>query len=210
MDQARLAIEVQHPRCPFCRDAVLPAEEKVACGACMGWTHAACFEEAQRRCGACGGGPAETAPRASGAAPAGAAARPLDERWRRLDARWRDEDHLRGFRRAVLAAASGAPGRIAAAVLAVVALAAFVIALPTLPLDAISVVLAGVLVVLVVLALLFAHWRRLTERPSWLRLGSRAPRRAAPPAAAGEEKEGARKEDGAPVGPLPRPLGEEP
>ncbi|MBX3466573.1 MAG: hypothetical protein KF878_06705 [Planctomycetes bacterium] len=198
MDQARLAIEVQHPRCPFCRDAVLPGDEKVACSACMGWTHAVCFEETHRRCGACGGGAAApAASAASGTAPAGEAARPLAERWRRLDSRWRDARQ----------GTPVAPALIAKTVLAVLAVA-LVIALLALPLETISGVLAGVLVVL---ALLFAHRRRLTERPSWLRLARRTPRPAAEPATSeGKGKEGAWKKDGGPAGPLPRPLDEEP
>lgn len=80
MEQPRHGIEVQHLRCPFCRDAVLPRDEKVACGACMGWTHSACLAEGGGRCAACGGDVASS--------PVSGARSPLVERWRRLGTRW--------------------------------------------------------------------------------------------------------------------------
>lgn len=47
---------VEHPRCPFCHDAVRPGDEdKQACGACMAWHHAACWGE-HGGCAGCGAG----------------------------------------------------------------------------------------------------------------------------------------------------------
>ena len=43
---------IQHPRCPFCHDAVAPEDEKAACAACMAWHHRECWAEAGA-CGAC-------------------------------------------------------------------------------------------------------------------------------------------------------------
>ena len=43
---------VQHPRCPYCRDAVQPEDPKAACDACMTWHHAECWE-GLGRCAAC-------------------------------------------------------------------------------------------------------------------------------------------------------------
>lgn len=54
-------LHLQHPRCPFCHDAVQPgATEKVACQACMAWHHGPCWAE-HGGCAACGEGrPAAT------------------------------------------------------------------------------------------------------------------------------------------------------
>lgn len=46
-------IEVDGPRCPFCREALRQDEEKVGCPGCMGWQHAACARENRNRCAAC-------------------------------------------------------------------------------------------------------------------------------------------------------------
>jgi len=48
---------VQHPRCPFCRESVAPADAKAACDQCMAWHHAECWGE-HGRCSACGAGSA--------------------------------------------------------------------------------------------------------------------------------------------------------
>jgi hypothetical protein len=41
-----------HPRCPYCRDAVRPQDAKRACETCMAWQHRACWEE-HPRCSSC-------------------------------------------------------------------------------------------------------------------------------------------------------------
>jgi len=46
-------VSVKHSRCPYCHDEVLPASEKTACDACMGWSHSACWAE-HGACAACG------------------------------------------------------------------------------------------------------------------------------------------------------------
>ncbi len=75
------ALGVQHPRCPFCHEAVTPAEpHKRACGACMGWHHDACWQE-HGGCAACGaGGGASAARRPSSPTSAKAGARPARRR----------------------------------------------------------------------------------------------------------------------------------
>ncbi|MCO5167292.1 MAG: hypothetical protein M9894_13155 [Planctomycetes bacterium] len=43
---------VQHPRCPFCHEAVRPDHTKAACDGCMAWQHGACWDD-HGRCAAC-------------------------------------------------------------------------------------------------------------------------------------------------------------
>jgi hypothetical protein len=52
--ETEIDAEVHHPRCPYCHEAVTPAdEEKRSCGSCMAWHHAECWDEHQG-CAACG------------------------------------------------------------------------------------------------------------------------------------------------------------
>ncbi len=47
------AILVEHPRCPFCHDAIGPADEATPCLTCRAWQHSDCASEGRGRCGAC-------------------------------------------------------------------------------------------------------------------------------------------------------------
>jgi hypothetical protein len=53
MEREHLEIEVEHPRCPYCKDAVQPEQEKSSCHGCMAWHHAECWDE-HGACSACG------------------------------------------------------------------------------------------------------------------------------------------------------------
>lgn len=53
MDLTRLPILVEHPRCPFCHDAIGPADEATPCLTCRAWQHTDCAAEGVGRCGAC-------------------------------------------------------------------------------------------------------------------------------------------------------------
>jgi hypothetical protein len=55
-------VRVEHPRCPFCHEAVRPEEEKAACLHCMAWQHGECWRELGERCGSCRRSRYETAP----------------------------------------------------------------------------------------------------------------------------------------------------
>lgn len=46
-------VQVRHPACPFCKEAVEPSMDKAACEGCMAWQHAACWTE-HGSCAACG------------------------------------------------------------------------------------------------------------------------------------------------------------
>ncbi len=48
-----MTVQVQHPRCPFCHDPVVPSDGKAACDRCMSWHHVDCWAEGGR-CAACG------------------------------------------------------------------------------------------------------------------------------------------------------------
>ncbi|MEZ6185445.1 MAG: hypothetical protein R3F62_10595 [Planctomycetota bacterium] len=50
-----MGVEVRHPRCPYCHDAIAPEQVKTPCMSCMAWHHSACAEE-HERCAACGRG----------------------------------------------------------------------------------------------------------------------------------------------------------
>lgn len=67
---AGVAVEVKHPRCPFCFEPVQPKDAKAACDACMCWHHAACWSE-HGACVTCGA----DAVLVKGAAPKGPPAR---------------------------------------------------------------------------------------------------------------------------------------
>lgn len=51
-------VSVEHPRCPYCHDAIQPQQVKTPCMTCMAWHHTACAEE-HERCAACGDRTAE-------------------------------------------------------------------------------------------------------------------------------------------------------
>jgi hypothetical protein len=46
-------IDVQHPRCPYCKDELHPGQKKAACEDCMAWHHLECWE-AHGGCATCG------------------------------------------------------------------------------------------------------------------------------------------------------------
>ncbi len=52
IEQQRIGVD--HPTCPYCKDAVAPVDDKTACAGCMAWLHAACWNE-HGACSACGG-----------------------------------------------------------------------------------------------------------------------------------------------------------
>ncbi len=54
MEEERSRIEIKRENCPFCRDAVRPGEENVACKACLAWHHSECWED-HGACATCGG-----------------------------------------------------------------------------------------------------------------------------------------------------------
>ena len=51
-------VSVEHPRCPYCHDAITPEQVKTPCMTCMAWHHSDCAEE-HERCAACGQATAE-------------------------------------------------------------------------------------------------------------------------------------------------------
>lgn len=53
MDDVRIAPKVEHPKCPYCHEAVKASDDKAPCLACMAWQHRACRVE-HGRCAACG------------------------------------------------------------------------------------------------------------------------------------------------------------
>lgn len=53
MELLQLPILVEHPRCPFCHDALGPADDATPCLTCRAWQHADCASEGAGRCGAC-------------------------------------------------------------------------------------------------------------------------------------------------------------
>ena len=53
-ERPKVRIGLEHPRCPYCKDAVQPGDRKKACDACMSWHHAECWE-GYGRCAACEG-----------------------------------------------------------------------------------------------------------------------------------------------------------
>jgi hypothetical protein len=53
-EQQPVRVSVDHPLCPFCKDAVRSGDPKVACDSCMGWHHAECWGEGGDRCSSCG------------------------------------------------------------------------------------------------------------------------------------------------------------
>lgn len=53
MAERERQVAVEHPRCPYCRDAVAPGARKTACDACMAWHHTDCWSE-HGACSACG------------------------------------------------------------------------------------------------------------------------------------------------------------
>lgn len=53
MELTQLPILVEHPRCPFCHDAVGPSDDATPCLTCRAWQHTDCAAEGAGRCGAC-------------------------------------------------------------------------------------------------------------------------------------------------------------
>ena len=53
-ERPKVRIGLEHPRCPYCKDAVQPGDRKKACDACMSWHHAECWD-GYGRCAACEG-----------------------------------------------------------------------------------------------------------------------------------------------------------
>ena len=53
MEREHPEVRVEHNRCPFCHDAVGPADPKVACDGCMAWHHRDCWQS-HGTCSACG------------------------------------------------------------------------------------------------------------------------------------------------------------
>ena len=54
MERDRLRVDLQRTACPFCKDAVRPDQDKVACDACMAWHHSECWAD-YGACSACRG-----------------------------------------------------------------------------------------------------------------------------------------------------------
>lgn len=97
------AIEVEHPRCPFCHAAVLPgaADQKQSCAECMAWHHAECWAT-HGGCAACNA--AQPATSASARARAERLAAGEKEKGEPPAARWRWRSLGAGLLAAVLAA----------------------------------------------------------------------------------------------------------
>lgn len=53
MSDVRIQPKVEHPKCPYCHEAVRASDDKAPCLACMAWHHRACRAE-HGRCAACG------------------------------------------------------------------------------------------------------------------------------------------------------------
>jgi hypothetical protein len=51
--RSRQQLRVEHPRCPFCHDAVRGEDEKHGCSGCMAWHHLECWRESSERCATC-------------------------------------------------------------------------------------------------------------------------------------------------------------